>query len=158
MGWSNTEYYAYLQINWRENFFTKQTDTSNFQMFWDKCLYDGVYEVDAEVPSYSFDTAASSVAAASIAQNYKSEGGLELALYQKVVSVMVVMPTILGYKKCLTLITKATWDNYLTISMAMANELGIEMAEGATQLVSLNAGGQTVKVPVLVQLGKQKVL
>ena len=54
-------------------FFTKQTDTSNFQMFWDKCLYDGVYEVDAEVPSYAL-IMLFTAAAASIAQNYKPVG------------------------------------------------------------------------------------
>ena len=117
-----------------------------------------MFETEGNPTSYSFDTVASSVAATSISQNYKSEGGLELALYQKVSIGNGTQANNPWLQEMSDPITKATWDNYLTISMAMASELGIEMAEGATQLVSLNAGGQTVKVPVLVQPGKQKVL
>ena len=155
--WSGnaTEYYAYLQINWRENFFTKQTDTSNFQMFWDKCLYDGVYEVDAEVPSYAFDNASLTASAASIAQNYKPVGnGLELALYEKLGVGNGSHANNPWLQELSDPISKATWDNYVTISIAMANEMDIKMTEGETELVTLTADGQSMEVPVLVQPGQ----
>jgi MoCo/4Fe-4S cofactor protein with predicted Tat translocation signal len=150
----SVEYYTYLQNNWRENFFTKQNDTSDFQMFWDKALYDGVFETEGNTTEYSLNAEAAAGAAVSIAQNYKSEGGLELALYQKVGIGNGSQANNPWLQEMSDPITKATWDNYLTVSMKEAAEWGIEMAEGATQLVELTAGGQTMKVPVLVQPGQ----
>ena len=48
-------------------------------------------------------------------------------------------------------ITKACWENYLTISQAMANELGIEVNEGNTVNVNLRVGDQSLVLPAIVQ-------
>ena len=64
--------------------------------------------------------------------------------------------TILGYKKCPDPISKACWDNYLTIPQSLAHTYGIEMKEGKTKMVHLQVGEQTLRVPVLVQPGQAK--
>ena len=51
-------------------------------------------------------------------------------------------------------ISKATWDNYLTISQDMADEMGIDMVEENTKMADLTVGGETIEVPVLVQPGQ----
>ena len=51
-------------------------------------------------------------------------------------------------------VSKAVWDNYLTISQAMAGELGIRMAENTTQKVNITVNDQTITVPVLIQPGQ----
>ncbi len=153
----DADYYTYLQNNWRENFFGKQTDTSSFQTFWDKALYDGVFETGGSDRSLSFNTTAANDAATSIAQNYKvSGGGFELALYQKIGIGDGSQANNPWLQEMSDPVTKATWDNYLTMSIADANEMGITLKEGATQLVDLTVGGTTVKVPVLVQPGQAK--
>lgn len=151
----DVEYYTYLQNNWRENFFSKQTDTSSFQTFWDKALYDGVFETGGTTRNLSFDAAAANAAATSIAQNYKvSGGGFELSLYQKIGLGDGSQANNPWLQEMSDPITKATWDNYLTMSIADANEMGITLKEGETQLADLTVNGTTVKVPVLVQPGQ----
>ena len=148
------EYYTYLQNNWKETFFTQQADTSNFQTFWDKALFDGVFETGAAANEYTYDLAAANSAATSISQNYKGGGEIELALYEKLGIGSGAQANNPWLQEMSDPITKATWDNYLTISMSMASQLGIEMVEGETQLVELTVGGNTVKVPALVQPGQ----
>lgn len=149
------EYYTYLQNNWKETFFAQQSVTSDFQTFWDKTLFDGVFEVAVEAPSVTYNAESVAQAANSIAQNYKVQGqGLELALYEKVGLGNGTMANNPWLQELSDPISKATWDNYLTISMAYANELGIEMVDGETELVTLTVGGNSVEVPVLIQPGQ----
>jgi molybdopterin-containing oxidoreductase family iron-sulfur binding subunit len=51
-------------------------------------------------------------------------------------------------------ISKACWDNYLTIPQSLARKYGIEMDEGKTKMVKLNISNKSLKVPVLVQPGQ----
>lgn len=149
------EYYTYLQDNWRANFLNKQNDTSNFQTFWDKSLYDGVFETGGNSRSYTYDFSAASTAATSIGQNYKVSGnGFELALYEKVGLGNGSQANNPWLQEMSDPVTKATWDNYLTMSIADANNMGITLKEGETQLVTLNVNGNTMDVPVLVQPGQ----
>ena len=155
--WSGktVEYYTYLQDNWRENFFTKQNDTSNFQTFWDKALFDGVFETEVNAADYAYDFSQASAAATSISQNYKRNGeGLELALYEKIAIGNGSMANNPWLQETSDPITKATWDNYLTVSQAQAAEWGIKLDEGNTELVNLTVGNASVTVPVLVQPGQ----
>ncbi len=152
---SDVEYYTYLQNNWRETYFNAQSQMSNFQMFWDKALYDGVLELGGNDNSYSFDANAATMAATSIAQNYKTQGnGIQLSLYQKVAIGDGSQANNPWLQEMADPITKATWDNYLTIPMSLANEMGISMDEGATELLTLTVGGQSMEVPALVQPGQ----
>lgn len=149
------EYYTYLQNNWKESYFTQQSEISSFQTFWDKALYDGIVELGGSEKALTYDFTAASVAATSIGQNYKTQGsGLQLALYQKSGMGDGSQANNPWLQEMSDPISKATWDNYLTISLAMANELGIKMTEGETQLVNLTVGDQSIEVPVLVQPGQ----
>ena len=56
-------------------------------------------------------------------------------------------------------ISKATWDNYLTVSPRFAKELGLTneyVSNGALNgdVVDLAANGTSVRVPVLIQPGQ----
>ena len=58
-------------------------------------------------------------------------------------------------------ITRVSWDNYLTISMADANRLGLvntNTANGALNgsYANVTVGSKTIKVPVIVQPGQAK--
>ena len=154
---NDVEYYTYLQDHWRSNFFSQQSSTSNFQTFWDKSLYDGVWELEGNRKSYAYDYSAASQAATSIAQNYKVSGnGIELALYEKIGIGNGNQANNPWLQETPDPVTKATWDNYLTISQSMASEMGISMREGNTEKVNLTVGGQTITVPVLIQPGQAK--
>ncbi len=51
-------------------------------------------------------------------------------------------------------VTRACWDNYITIPVSYAKEKGITVVEGQTVLLELKAGGQTIKLPAMVQPGQ----
>jgi molybdopterin-containing oxidoreductase family iron-sulfur binding subunit len=53
-------------------------------------------------------------------------------------------------------VTKATWDNYLTIPQSLATELGIEQDGNQFPVVNLAAKATTLKVPVLIQPGQAR--
>ena len=61
-GQPTADYFEFVKENWRTWFFNGQT--LDYQTFWDKCLYDGVFEQPAEGGSVSF---AGNVAAAASA-------------------------------------------------------------------------------------------
>lgn len=52
-------------------------------------------------------------------------------------------------------VTRACWDNYITIPQSLAKEWGnFKVNEGDTILANLKVGSKTVEVPVLVQPGQ----
>ena len=158
---SSETYYEYLQKNWRENQFTTQTEYTDFQQFWDKALHDGVFEGHTPVETEGDDVSseANFIYNVASAQNaisqYKADNtGIELALYQKVGIGNGSLANNPWLQEMPDPITKATWDNYLTISQSMASKLGVKMVESATLLLNLTVGDQTMKVPALVQPGQ----
>ena len=158
---NNTDYYTYLQENWRNTLFRVQTRILDFHTFWDRCLFDGVLEFSAApLPEEAGEEGMAFVAdlaslSNSINQNYQPDNpGLELVLYQKVSIGSGRQANNPWLQEMPDPISKACWDNYLTISQAMANELGIRMVESTTQKVNLSVNGQTVAVPVLIQPGQ----
>lgn len=156
LAWSGnvTEYYKYLQNNWKESYFPLQNTTSSFRMFWDKVLFDGVFEVAGNTKNYTFNAEAVTSSANSISQNYKGAGDIELVLYEKLMIGDGSQANNPWLQEASDPISKATWDNYLTISQDMADEMGIDMVEENTKMADLTVGGETIEVPVLVQPGQ----
>lgn len=157
LAWSGkvVEYYTYLQNNWRESFFTQQSDTSSFQMFWDKTLFDGVFQTAGNSNTYTYNASAAAAAGTSISQNYKKVGdGPELSLYQKLTIGDGSQANNPWLQEASDPISKATWDNYLTIPQDMATAMDIDMVEENTKTVTLTVDGEAMTVPVLVQPGQ----
>jgi molybdopterin-containing oxidoreductase family iron-sulfur binding subunit len=151
------EYYSYLQDNWRTTFFSKQSDVSTFQTFWDKTLFDGVYETGGSKKDLLYNSAAATTAASSISRNYKLEGaGFQVSLYTKLSVGSGNQANNPWLQEMPDPVTKSTWDNYVTMSQPDAAELGIKLKEGNTEKINLTIGGATISVPVLVQPGQAK--
>lgn len=153
-GESKTEYFAFIQENWKNKFFSASAGL-DFQSFWDKCLYDGVLDISAAPQTYSF---AGNVegALSAISSTYKaSNTGYELTIHESYGVGNGSQANNPLLQELPDPITKATWDHYVTVALKDANELGIENdSEGRTQLVNLTANGKTVTVAALVQPGQ----
>lgn len=145
--WSDNDddYFKYLQNNW------KTMAAGSFQAFWDKTLHDGVFENPSEVESVTL-TFVGDVAteANAIESNYKS-GDVELLIYEK---------SSLGngsqgnnplLHELPDPITKATWDNYITMSVADA---GFRLDDAKTKMANVTVGGKTLNLPIMVQPGQ----
>jgi molybdopterin-containing oxidoreductase family iron-sulfur binding subunit len=147
-GEAKTDYFEFLKDNWRSRFF--KPGQYDFQTFWDKCLYDGVYELSAPDVSVSFNGNVSE-AASSIASNYKTSG-TELVVYingsvgngsQANNPLLQELPDP---------ITKAVWENYLTVAPKDASDIMFD--ESFTKWATLTVDGKTLKLPVMIQPGQ----
>ena len=164
---NSQSYFDYLQNSWKNKFYDKDDSALGFQTFWDQILHDGVYrheageetvtEVEESAPEESLSGIEDlSAQFSDINKKYKADNtGFELVLYQKVGLGDGSYANNPWLQEMPDPITKATWDNYATISSADAKSLGVSMsAEGDTNYVKLSVAGNEVKVPVLIQPGQ----
>jgi molybdopterin-containing oxidoreductase family iron-sulfur binding subunit len=134
-----------------------------------KALHDGVYvgSINTEIEETSIVSEAEAVteapsgnAARALAASSKSEG-LELTLYTKVGMGDGQQANNPWLQEFPDPITRASWDNYLTISKADADEKGLtntHVANGALNgsYANVTANGVSIKVPVMIQPGQAK--
>lgn len=153
-GDKNVEYYSVISENWKNWFFAKQTSSLDFQSFWDKCLYEGVYELPVEQKELSFTSHAED-ALSKVGASKKSTG-FELVIYESYAIGNGNQANNPLLQELPDPITKATWDHYITVSQKDAREvLKLDNdAEGYTKLISLTLGGNTIKLPALIQPGQ----
>ncbi|EPR65240.1 TAT-variant-translocated molybdopterin oxidoreductase [Cyclobacterium qasimii] len=156
---NNTSYYDFLREDW-EATFAFQGLEGDFQSFWDKCLYDGIYEMantseDSETTAALAVTGDINASASAIGKSYQAQGsGTELIVYTKVGIGSGAFANNPWLQEMPDPISKATWDNYLTVSQKWANANDLKMYEGGTKLANVSVNGQTFTVPVLVQPGQ----
>ncbi len=152
-GETDVEYYSVVSSNWNNWFYGKQTASTNFQSFWDKCLYEGVYEIPSEKKELSFTSHADE--AFSKATSGAKSSGYELVIYESYGIGNGNQANNPLLQELPDPITKATWDHYATISQKDAKSLGIDSdAEGNTKLLSITVAGKSIKLPALIQPGQ----
>ena len=128
---------------------------------WDKALQDGVINpTTVATASASFSSLSVAAATSEIAA-YKKVTTTELYLYQKVAIGAGEGTSNPWLQEMPDPVTKATWDNYLVVSPAMAKELlKIDLTNNGQadayevkppkHVVEIKANGVTVKLPVLI--------
>ncbi len=151
-----TDFYTYLKDNWRNTYYTNAS--GDYETFWTKSLFDGVLQPEAVSENVATTFAGNvSGAAQRINNKYKVDSNeIELVLYEKIALGTGSQANNPWLQELPDGVTKATWDNYLTVSKAMARELGVEAVEGKVGMVNLTVNGITVKLPALVQPGQAK--
>lgn len=151
----NVDFYTYIRSYWKSNIFEKQSKYASFDDFWDRSLHNGVFEsLNESASSVSFSGDLSEVATA-ISSRYKvASPNLELAIYQKAGVGNGDSANNPWLQEFPDPITKATWDNYLTISPSLATKWKLKVSQGNTIKATLKVGNQTVTVPVLIQPGQ----
>lgn len=150
---SMVSYEDFLKEQWKA-YFDQQNDILDFQLFWDTALAKGVFSYSVEpnsVSEYSFDI---SQVAGEINSRYKESDGNELVLYTKVAIGTGYQANNPWLQEMPDPITKATWENYLTVSISQANEWNLVMNEAKTKLAKVSIGGKEIELPVFVQPGQ----
>jgi molybdopterin-containing oxidoreductase family iron-sulfur binding subunit len=144
-------YYEYLKESWTGVLVGKT---------WNQAVHDGIF-VSATVSSNVATGADFSAAASALAQA-KSSGELELNLYTKTGMGDGQQANNPWLQEFPDPITRASWDNYLTISKADAEKYGVEnhnVANGGLNgsYVTVTVGGTKLeRVPVIIQPGQAK--
>jgi len=132
-----------------------------------KALHDGVFvgaiatnttntanaQESAEIPSGN--------AARTLAASAKANSGLELTLYTKVGMGDGQQANNPWLQEFPDPLTRTSWDNYLTISKADADALGLmnkHVANGGLNgsYANVSVNGTTIKVPVMIQPGQAR--
>ncbi|MFM7327144.1 MAG: 4Fe-4S dicluster domain-containing protein [Bacteroidota bacterium] len=153
-GETGVVYFNVVKTNWK-NWFFQSSGALDFQMFWDKCLYDGVYEPSVPAAGSAASFAGDVAAAAAAVNAVTADKGLEIAVYQSYAVGDGSQANNPLLQELPDPITKVVWDHPLTISVKDAAQLGFTNdGESNTQLAELSVGGFKVNVPVLIQPGQ----
>ncbi|RNC88442.1 MAG: 4Fe-4S dicluster domain-containing protein [Winogradskyella sp.] len=160
LAWSDntTTYNDYIKTNWRDSILNGAS--------FNNALHDGAFVAEASVEEESSDTADAGEtpngdAARALAASAKSNG-MELALYAKTGMGDGQQANNPWLQEFPDPISRATWDNYLTISKSDADGLGLEnwnVANGGLNgsLADVTVNGVTINnIPVLIQPGQAK--
>jgi MoCo/4Fe-4S cofactor protein with predicted Tat translocation signal len=158
---NDSSYHDYIKEAWG----TTILGGSSFN----KALHDGVYvgtiatetEDTAESVESEEEVTPSGNAARALAASVKSNSGLELTLYTKVGMGDGQQANNPWLQEFPDPLTRTSWDNYLTVSKADADALGLvntHVATGALNgsYANVTVNGTTVKVPVMIQPGQAK--
>ena len=161
LGWleNDTTYNAYIKAIWNETILNGES--------FNQALHDGVFVGTPAVEETVTSTQAEDVevsygnAARELAKVTASKG-MELSLYTKIGMGDGQQANNPWLQEFPDPITRASWDNYLTISKADADALGLtneNVANGGLNgsYADLTVNGVTVsKVPVIIQPGQAK--
>ncbi len=132
---------------------------ANFSGDWDQTVHDGFAKI-AYTPEESTFERTIDINAVGAALNTIKPGKLELALYTKISMGDGQMANNPWLQELPDPISRASWDNYITMSPADAREFGLTNVtrdDGALDgdLVDLTVDGVTIEnVPVLIQPGQ----
>ncbi len=153
----NVDYLDFIQAGWRQTQFAGQSQDGDFQMFWDRCLYNGVYEGTSasDIASAGAFNGNTSAAASAIASKYKTGNTeIELAVYANIGIGAGEQANNPWLQEMPDPISKVCWENYLSMPQSMASEMGIEMKEGFTVTATVDVNGTSFTLPVVVQPGQ----
>ena len=147
---SETSYFDSIQSNWKELYGTATGEYLSFEHFWDKTLQDGNYQSSAEMPAATISPNVGSINIKSV-----SSKGLELVVYQKSAIGDGTQSNNPWLQEMPDPITKACWDNYVTISPIDADgKFEYESGRMIAKMATLKVGDKSVDVAVLPQPGQ----
>ena len=167
---NDISYHDYIKDNWNANILNGSP--------WSQALHDGVF-VGSELASENIEDltedstesdAIVDAGAAARALASTSSNGFELTLYPKTGMGDGQQANNPWLQEFPDPLTRATWDNYLTVSEADAKELGLYLEESTFfsenrhdaagglngKYANITVNGVTIKVPVMIQPGQAK--
>ncbi len=131
----------YLENNWKSNFFKRQKEYSSFDKFWFSTKQNGVYRLSEKVnKNFKFKVT-------KLSADKPQKSSIELALYESVSMGSGRYANNPWLQELPDPVTTATWDNYVTISLSQAKEMGLKQED----VVKVNG---KVELPVLLQPGQ----
>jgi len=157
---NDISYHEYIKQTWNEGILGGNS--------FNQALHDGVYVgslLASEIETTEVTDESMSVptgdAARNLASSVSISEGLELVLYSKVGMGDGQQANNPWLQEFPDPITRATWDNYLTISRADAESLGLKnehVANGGLNgsYADVTLNGVTLTVPVIIQPGQAK--
>lgn len=146
-------YLDYVKSYWQKNIFP-QLGGIDFDYFWRMSLKTGAVSVadqgDKSKASFEFDLSSVVVSLISGYQKAKSAQGLEVVFYESVNLRDGQMANNPWLQELPDPISKVTWDNYVSVGVTQAREMGLKQED----VVNLTVAGKTLALPVYLQPGQ----
>ena len=137
--WSGLELLGFSKTRQSNSFAPLSKNfVSDFEAFWNRCLHDGVFEPKM---AYSGKLKQDLSVLESFFNISKPESFLELIIYKNGTVGNGIQSNNPWLQEMSDPITKACWDNYLTVSKQV-EEWGIELGDMTTQIVKLTVNGK----------------
>jgi MoCo/4Fe-4S cofactor protein with predicted Tat translocation signal len=152
--WSDNavkDYYTFVRNNWNTNLLAKGGLSG--QAGWETLLQTGLIKVaDAAPGTYTFNLDLNAVAQSIVNQSAKlAEGGkVELQIYQTVAMRDGKKSNNPWLQELPDPVSKVTWDNFAAMSPSDIKKMGLDEFE----VVTINANGYSISLPVLSQPGQ----
>ncbi len=142
MQWADISgtYEQYMENVWKTDYFPLQTKHSNFTDFWNTCKHDGVVELPVECKKPAGEFVPQTLKATTPGK------GSEVILYEKLSLGTGKYANSPWLQEMPDPISTATWDNYIGIPPAYAEEHGIEFED----VVKING---KFELPVIIRPG-----
>ena len=152
---STVNYYDTLKEFWSTNVLGGAS--------WNQALHDGFFKAATTTEDVAFESTADvNAAAVGLVRSANSASGFELNLYSSTALGDGKQANNPWLQELPDPLTRASWDNYLTVSMADAKELGFENPVKDNGAINGNYANVTVngvtinKIPVIIQPGQAK--
>ena len=130
-------YYDFIKNYWSANITTE----------WERALHDGVFTMSLTPTAWELIASGEALAVTT-----KPSEGTELVLYQKVAIGAGNHSDNPWLQEMPDPITRATWDNYVTVPQVEADEKRWKVGE----MVTVSADGQTIELPVIPVPGQAR--
>lgn len=137
---NDQEFADYMESFWETNIFPLQSTYTGFLFFWNHCIHDGVFAVDAEKKDFQFTPGELK------ATTSTGSGEFELVLYEKVGLGDGKYANNPWLQELPDPVTTATWDNYVCVPAKYAEENGLKLED----VVLVN---NLFELPIVVQPG-----
>ncbi len=143
-GGSEVTYRDFIKQQWEENQFAKQTEFTDFRMFWNTTLQKGIFEPGTSVEAvYNSDGI---VEAANKLPTVKQ--GVEVILYESIALGNGKYANNPWLQELPDPLAKISWDNYASVPVAFAEEKGLTNES----VITING----LEMPVFIQPGQAK--
>ncbi|HYV91111.1 MAG TPA: TAT-variant-translocated molybdopterin oxidoreductase [Chitinophagales bacterium] len=150
------DYVTYIENNWKQNVYPRQTMYGDFQTFWDNCVKEGAVEITSAEEPASGSTGDVTSAVAAVSQLAGKSGGMEVSLYEKIGAGNGRYANVPWLQEMPDPVSKVVWDNYVAVSPKFAkdNHLEMNVVEHWSDVVNVKVGNISVELPIYVQPGQ----
>lgn len=151
----NEDYYTFLQANSQASVYPNQTKVSGFEGFWDVAIHDGEVVTNVTLAQPSFSGSADQVLS-DVASKYAKGGDIQVKLYESVSAGNGFWADNPFLQELPDPITKACWDNVLTVPVEWAkkNDILNDLELKKYTIVKVTANGKSVELPAVAVPGQ----
>ncbi|MEM9022502.1 MAG: TAT-variant-translocated molybdopterin oxidoreductase [Bacteroidota bacterium] len=156
----DNDYHKFVKQYWRDHMFPQQQDELIFENFWNKSLHDGIFEATVEAAEPTELTYAADTSAAAAAVKGAATGGdWELQLYLKSSMGEGNQANNPWLQELPDPITKAVWDNYITMNPMDMEAEGYPTKLGEQERAlkaTVTVKDQAITLPVIAVPGQKR--